>query len=235
MKKELGLFIGGMAVGALLLFLIGRQFAPINPIKTSLKISGPDGKGAVELSVEGDSVDFARIMQKIFSDEFLKHAAIGWLAEKQDIYKIDREELATAIETKLCDPIPDEPLETRLKLGKACADKVVAARLRALADRRLPPFHHVGQVGSMGLPGNQKHRPAQGFANVCKTSEFRGRKLQVSNPSNGNVVEVEATGYYECTPATRFPDIQLGVSDATTLFPGLPLQQLEKVVIVPLN
>ena len=198
MSREWWIFLGGVVVGAILIFLFGSQFSPVNPTRASIIIKGPDGKGGFELNVTGEPVDYKSVLQGMFSDEFLQPAAIGWLATKQRMYKIDREELVVAISKDLCDPIPEKPLSEKIESGRKCAEKVVAARLRDLSDKRQPPFHHLGKVATMGFPGNRKHRPGQGFANVCKSGDFRGRKLQVSNPANQNVVEVEATGYYDC-------------------------------------
>lgn len=233
--KYMGTFFAGLLVGALLLFLVGKQFSPINPMKTSFKVTGPGGKGTIELNVEGESIDYEKILIAMFSSDFLRPAAAGWLAEKQDLYGLDREELVTAIARKLCAPIPEEPLTEKLAKGRLCAEKIVVARLRELAHKRLPPFHHVGREGKAGLSSDSIHRPSTGTANVCLHGEYYGKRLQVTNPINGKLVEVSGTGHYVCTPAKRFPDIQLGRVEMIELFGQRPLTALENVVIVPLD
>ena len=235
MSKEIGIFVAGAMAGALVLFLVGNQFSPVSPTKTQFKVTGPKGNGSIELNVEGESIDYEKILETMFSNDFLRPAAAGWLAEKQGLYNIDREELATAIATKLCEPIPQEPLNVRLAKGRACAEKLLAARLRELALKRRPPFHHVGKEGKMGYPSIAEHRPRAGFANVCRHGDYYGRRLQIVNPQNGELVEVQADGHYNCTPATTFPDVQLGVKDIERLLGNRPLQELENVIVVTID
>lgn len=86
----------------------------------------------------------------------------------------------------------------------------------------------------MGVPRRSENKPPVGVANVCKEGGFFGKKLQVGNLQNDNVIEVVATGFYICTDF-GFPDIQLSPDDALTLFPITKLSQKENVFIVPLD
>jgi hypothetical protein len=235
MKNYIFTFVGGVLVGLALMALLSKTVIPFNPEKTSLKITGPEGQGGFELNVEGESVDYAKILERLFADDFLRGAATGWLAQKEKVYSIQSEDIATAIATQICSPIPDSPLEAMLEKGRECAQKPVAARLRDLSREHKPPFHYVGIKGDMGVPENTANQPSPGRANVCRNGPFFGRKLQIGNLLNSTVIEVEATGSYPCTPAASFPAIQLSPNDALQLFPTTALSRLETVVIVPLE
>jgi hypothetical protein len=235
MKQTISIFVAGVIAGALVMFLVGGQFSPKSPTKTMLKVTGPDGKSGFQLNVEGESIDYEKILNAMFASEFLKGAASTWLATKQNLYPIDSDTLVTAIATKLCEPIPDEPLAQRLAKGRECANKGVVSRLRALAFKRQPPFHYVGVDAQLGIPAHGANRPPRGRANVCRDGDFFGRKLQVANPRSGAFVEVEALGSYVCTPAVRFPDVQLSPEDARVLFGSISLNKFELVTVVPIE
>ena len=228
-------FFGGCLIGLVVMALLDRTVIPFNPEEMSLSIAGPGGKGGFELAVQGRTIDYARVLEQLFSDSFLSAAAAGWLAQHERAYSIDSEDLATAIATRICDPIPESPLEAWLEKARECAEKPVAARLRELSSAHQAPFHYVGKKGNMGVPEKTEHQPAAGRANVCRAGPFFGKKLQIGNLLNNTVIEVEATGSYACTPAATFPTVQLSPLDATLLFPKVSLNRLEPVIIVPLE
>ncbi|HSB70331.1 MAG TPA: hypothetical protein VLH58_02345 [Candidatus Methylomirabilis sp.] len=233
--KEKGVpFSVGVIVGILISLLIWK-YGPTQPKKTSLKLTGLDGKATVEFSVEGDAVDYQQVLDKMFTDEFLRRAAIGWLADKQKLFPLQEERLATAIASELCDPIPDTPLKDRLEKAKACAEKPMPLRLRALAADHRPPFHYIGVLAKAGLPGAATDRPQPGQAHVCRDGGFYGKRLQLINPRSQALVVVKATNYYRCTGFDRYPNIQLSSQDAKSLFGSQPLANLEDLVVVPLQ
>jgi len=234
MKEWVWPFFVGFVCGVLVLLLVWR-YGPAQPKKTSIKVTGPDGKASVEFNVEGDSVDYSQLLAKLFADDFLRPAAIGWLGEKKQLYPLHEERLVTAIALELCDPIPDTPLEERLEKSKACANQPVAQRLRALAFEHKPPFHYIGVRVKAGVPELRADQPPPGRANVCREGGFLGKQLQVIHPRTQKSVEVRATNYYSCTEYVRFPGIQLSPRDATTLFEGRPLAAQEDVIVVPLE
>jgi hypothetical protein len=207
----------------------------MQPTKTSLKVTGPDGKASVEFNVEGDSVDYSQLLNNMFADDFLRPAAIGWLGEKKKLYPLYDERLATAIAQELCEPIPDMPFEERLEKGKACANKPVPSRLRALALDHKPPFHYIGVLVKAGVPAEPAHQPQPRRANVCRDGGFLGKRLQVINPRTQKTLVVKAANSYTCTGYVRFPGIQLSPKDALALFEGQPLAALEDVIVVPLE
>lgn len=85
MTKYIYVFIGGIAFGCLIMFLFGRS-APANPTKSNFKITGPDGKVAIEFGVEGDGTDYEKVLEKMFSNTFLKGGALKWLSDKQGVF-----------------------------------------------------------------------------------------------------------------------------------------------------
>ena len=235
MKNYILTFVGGLLVGLALMALLSSTVMPLSPKKTTLKITGPKGQGGFELNVEGESLDYENMLKQLFSDTFLRSAAVGWLEQKEKIYPIESPALATAISTEICSPIPNSPLEAKLAKGQECAQKPVASALRELSSEHKPPFHYVGIKGDMGVPDKRMNQPPRGTANVCRDGPFLGKKLQIGNLLNTKVIEVDAKGFYLCTPAATFPDIQLGPDNALELFPKTPLNKLEPVVIVPLD
>jgi hypothetical protein len=234
MKKHLPGFLGGLFLGVLVAFLLRT---PLNLTNTSLKITGPDGEGSLTLEMTGSGIDYKEVLEKLFSDtSFLKPAAIGWLEQQQKIYPIDSMNLVNAVATQLCEPIPEQSLwELRIQKERECEEKPVVKQLRELARTKAMPFHYVGKVGAMGVPEDPQNQPKEQNANVCLNGEYYAKKLQVGNTHNDEVIEVQAFGSYVCTPAYRFPDIQLNPIDAKKLFKNIPLQKLQEVVIVPIE
>ena len=229
-KQPLLLGIGiGFLTGALLVFSFGRMI-PAMPTGSSFKVTGPDGKTGVEIRVDGGGVEYEKVLHEMFASDFLRPAATGWLADKQNLYSLEGDRLVNAISTKLCEPIPTTPVKEMLDKGKACAEKPAALGLRELAFNHRPPFHYVGFEAKMGVV-----QLAAGKANVCRDRGLRGKRLQVANAAGSAVIEVDATGWYRCTPAAEFPDIQLSFDDAKQLFGDRPLARLETVIVVPLE
>lgn len=235
MRKYVQVFIAGLIAGIALMALLAQNVMPSNPTKSMLKILAPGGKVGIELQVEGESIDYAKMLSQLFANEFMRDAAIKWLEKKEKIYPLDSTDLVGAISSELCSPIPDAPMEVRLAKGRECAQKPVVRALRELASEHRPPFHYVGITGKLGVPDNEKDQPAKGKASVCRDSEFFGKNLQVVNPLDSTAIEVEASGYYLCTHAVTFPDIQLGSEDASQLFPKTARRRLEDAIIVPLE
>lgn len=230
-----GLSIGLLA-GCVLMFLFARNLAPEVITKSSFEIQLPgESSGSVKFNVEGEGIDYTRLLAAMFSNEFLKGGAISWLAEHQNLYPIASPDVATAISTELCEPIPKEPLDARISKGRECAEKPTAAALRRMASAHLPPFHYVGIRGILGVPGNPADRPRLGHASVCRDGDLFGKQIQIANPQNGAHITVDATGSYVCTPAFSFPDVQLGTEDAFALLGDRPIMQKEEIIIVPLN
>ncbi|WP_413746555.1 hypothetical protein [Synechococcus sp. MIT S9507] len=224
-------FFIGCAIGGALVIAYG-QFGPVNPTKAAWKIKAPGI--SIIINSEGEGLDYHAILEAMFDNSFIKSAAIKWLGKEHNIYSLEEAELGEAIEESLCDEIPEKPFEERLSKAKECAKKPVAAKLRELANSHQPPFHFLGFKGDAGFPAGQG-APTKGHANVCKNGPFYGKQLQVVNPKNNTLVEVNASrSLGDCTGFGGRPDIQLGSHDAYTLFPGESLDITEEVIIIPL-
>lgn len=153
---------------------------------------------------------------------------------KSTIFTLEDEKLVTAIEQRLCDEFPKEPLDERLKKAKDCAEKPVADKLRKLANNHKPPFHFVGFKGEAGFLRGQG-APKKGYAYVCGNRQFFRKQLHVTNPATKTQVEVYASrSLGTCTGLSGRPDIQLGSDDAYTLFGNKSLSWTEQVIIIPL-
>jgi hypothetical protein len=222
--------VGGFAAG----FLACLAFAnagPTNVTDLKLKLVAPGG-AQIELDSTGEGVDYKDVLEHMFAHDLFRPGVVGWLAEQHRMYPVESETVVSAIKTKLCPGDPPTDWVERVQWRQECASKPTVSGLRELADQRQVPFHYIGIVGSMGVP-SAPHQPAEGRANVCREGPLHGKRVQVQNPVNGQLVHVEALGYYFCV-SDGFPTIQLNPSDAGALFPDRPLQRLEQVVIVPL-
>ena len=113
---------------------------------------------------------------------------MGWLADK-DIFSFEDARLVEALNERLCDSIPEEPLDQKIKASQDCADRPVAAGLRQLVDQEHVPFHYVGISVNVWIPARE-HQPQIGRASVCEESEFRGKKVELTNPRTSNQIEV---------------------------------------------
>lgn len=177
-------------------FLVGRG-APSSPTEQSAKIQFPGG-GSVEMDVSQPEIAQAAVLEKLFSEEFTRGGVLGWLARKA-IFSIRDARLVTAPQENLCDPIPAGPLATRIEKARDCAATPVARGLRALAGKKLAPFHYVGVEVKVGVQAEELHKPAQGSANVCRESGFLGKRVELTDPASGAQLVVRASGSYPCT------------------------------------
>ncbi|MBE2243269.1 MAG: hypothetical protein IAE86_10975 [Burkholderiaceae bacterium] len=188
------------------------------------------GGGRIEVRSKREALDHDELMTTLFSKDDSKRGVLGWLRDKQHLYSLENPELAQALSTTLCDPIPLEPLESRLAKAEECASKPSAAALRRLSQERAVPFHYVGVRVKAGVQAAKPHRPGAGRVNVCRTGKFVAQRLQIVDPVTSRVIEVQPGGTYECTVADH-PDIQLDPEDAKRLF-GRPPAQFESVIAV---
>ena len=189
------------------------------------------GGGSLEMSA-GQPVAHDELLNDIFAQQFSRDGLMGWLADK-DIFSFEDARLVEALNERLCDSIPEEPLDQKIKASQDCADRPVAAGLRQLVDQEHVPFHYVGISVNVWIPARE-HQPQIGRASVCEESEFRGKKVELTNPRTSNQIEVQASGTSPCTGYTRFPDIQLRFENAERLFPG-PLNEFQEAIAVVLN
>ena len=173
-----------------------------------------------------------KLLKDIFPQQFSKDGLMGWLADK-NIFAFEDERLVKALNERLCEAIPEQPLDRKIKAAQDCANLPVATRLRELADKKWIPFHYVGVVVNVGVP-EREDQPQIGQASVCASSALRDERVELTNSRTGNRIEVQATGRYTCTGFTTYPDIQLNFEDAGKLF-SEPLGKYQEAVAVVLN
>ena len=195
----------------------------------TLSIEFPAGK--IKIDAKLPKVNYEQLLEEIYSKEFSKAGLMGWLNQKK-VFSFTDESLVTALNKDFCDPIPDEPLDKKLDVGRKCASQPVAKKLRELAKSKEVPFHYVGVVVKVGIPKLDDQQPV-GRASVCKNSEFLGQKIQLTNlrTKPNKSIEVLASGLYDCTGVGTTPDIQLNYKDAKELF-LVPLDKFQEAVAV---
>jgi len=202
-----------------------------NPSAQEVTIAFPGG-GKIHVRSERETLNFEALMTKLFSEDYSRNGLLGWLRDRKHLYSLETTELAEALKTKLCDPIPLEPLEERLAKAADCASKPAVDALRRLSSERVVPFHYVGLRVRAGIQAASPHRPGKGRVNVCRTGRYVAQRLQIIDPITNRVIEVQAGGTYECTVG-EFPDIQLDPEDANELF-GRPAGRFENAIAVVL-
>lgn len=218
------LFIG-MIVGAWLHSLMQGE-------TSDMEASAP-GIATVKFKSQARS-DYATVLRQLFADPKQRGEVIAWLESNAKIYAPTSDNLPDAVAMTACESFPNEVSPDVIAAKRRCAEKPNVRRFRQLASEHKPPFHYVGLLGVMGVPGGS-NRQTQGMANACRPGDIFGKRLQVANPESGTQVEVNAGGSYICTGALPTPDVQLSPEDAKTLFPDRALAKTEQVLIVPLD
>ncbi len=197
----------------------------------SLSVTFP---GGYELALDAtqDRISIDSVYSSIQADNSLWAGLIARLADDQ-VYAIMDPSLADALHEYLCSPIPEQPTTERIRASRECAELPVARRLRQLAEIHDLPFHYVGREIKVGVP-SRDHQPQLGLAHACRNSEFRDRRVELTNPRSKISVTVRASGSYECTGYNQYPDIQLSYTDAHNLF-GRPMDKYEAAIAVVLD
>ena len=201
-----------------------------DPTRQAVEVTFPGG-AAVKIDSSKPAISHDKVLNDIFADRFTREGLMGWLAEK-NIFLFTDPRLADALNNSLCEPIPAEPVDQRIRAAQTCADQAVAKSLRDLVEAKKVPFHYVGRLVRVGFPADSQ--PKDGYANVCEERELRSTKFELTNLQTEKRIEVQASGRYACTGFTRVPDVQLNFADARKLFPT-PLDKYEEAIAVPLN
>ncbi len=196
-------------------------FAMANDSSRLLKVS--IGEATLEMQADDMEIKHEELLELTYSDSFARGGLIDWLASK-NIFEVANPQLVEAITNDVCEPIPEDDREERLRLGRDCANRPVVAELRRRADRRRTPFHYIGDIVTIGVPDL---RPPPGRAYACRDGVFWRRHVRLTNLiDNARFINVEVTGHYPCTDPTA-PAIQLSEEDAVALFGG-PTQKYEQ-------
>lgn len=210
----------------LLGFALGRNSDLVVDIKS--------GEHSAKLDVKGGSVDYQKVLDAIYKNEFLRGAAKEWLAEKHRVLAISDERLASLLEKNACGAVPESPVEAKLKALKACAEGTGNQQLRDLALRRRGyPFHPVGLETRMSVPAKDYPRPET--AAVCDR-DLVGRKIEIYNVKLDKSIYVTATGIMNCS-GLRETGTQLHLSpdDARELLGGIQPRGIHIVYVLATN
>jgi len=182
--------------------------------------------GDATLEMQADNMEIAHevLLDSMYTNDFTRGGLMAWLASRQ-VFAAADPALVEAIATQVCEPIPEDDREARLRLGRECAGRPVVAELRRRADHRETPFHYTGDIVRIGVPDT---RPPQGKAFACRDGVFWRRSVRLTNLNdNQRFVRVEVTaGHYPCVDPTA-PQIQLSEEDAVSLFGG-PTRRIER-------
>ena len=190
------------------------------------------GVAGLKIDISQPEIAHDKLLKDIFAQQFSRDGLMGWLADK-DIFVFKDERLVEALNKRLCDIIPEHPLDRKIKAAQDCAELPVSTSLRQLADQKRVPFHYVGIAVNVGVP-EREDQPQIRQASVCANSALHGERVELTNPRTGNRIDVQATGRYTCTGFTTYPDIQLTFEDARKLF-SEPLGKYQEAVAVVLN
>ena len=211
--------VGGMALmGLICLFFVSAD-------SSTLKVTV--GEATLEMQADNMEIKHEALLDSMYTNDFTRGGLMGWLEGRQ-IYSAADPALVEAIATEVCEPIPEDDREARLRLGRDCASKEVVAELRRRADRREIPFHYTADIVRIGVPDD---RPAQGRAYACRNGVFWGRTVQLSRLNDSRrSVRVEVTGHYPCVDPTA-PDLHLSEEDAVSLVGG-PTQEIERALAI---
>ena len=199
-------FLLGAAVGA---FLVGVFWWATGDSDETRSLSFRFPGGSVDLSAAADgSMDHADALQEIYERDYARAGMLEWLETKQ-VYSLDSRELPDAL-AALCGSDKGE--------REACITTPVIRDLRSKMLSHDPPFHYVGEDVGIGVPSRDDQPPVS-RAHACSGGLWVGRRIELSNPANGNSVEVVAdAGTYTCTGVVKTPDLQLHFETADYLF-----------------
>ena len=140
--------------------------------------------------------------------DYARAGMLEWLETKQ-VYSLDSRKLPDAL-AALCGSDKGE--------REACITTPVIRDLRSKMLSHDPPFHYVGEDVEIGVPSRDDQPPVS-RAHACSGGPWVGRRIELSNPANGNSVEVVAdAGTYTCTGVVKTPDLQLHFETADYLF-----------------
>ena len=200
-----GVFVFGIALGWILDDIGGK----------AANIGWKFGESELTIDLKKDLSSPDVLLDKIFSEEFSRLGTTELLKLKYNIFPF-------------CDP------ELVKKISTLSIDHPVSIELQKLADKRVGPFGYQVDTVLIGVPSSED-QPKQGFANVCETGKYRGRKIQICHRQTDKKIQVTGSGMYICPPELKYPDIQLNIADAKRLFGDIPLRKYEKAIVVILD
>ena len=187
------------------------------PTSTNINWSFPTG--SLTLNIEEDLQDHETMLEKLFENRFSRPAIIAWLRQTQKLFLIDDPALLLEIQS-LCPDVSDEdPLTRQQRIENCISQSEVLRQLRELAEDRGSPFQYGGETVRVGFPDKPNPQLAPGRANVCRGSDYEGKRLQLTDVQRKVSIEVVANaGTYLCTGYDSHPQVQLHLNDSETLF-----------------
>ncbi len=140
---------------------------------------------------------------------------------------------------KLASSFPSPPREYDDHEGRArhfaelLEEQPLVRELRMLADRSMPPFQRIGEVVRIGVPGETRHQPPPGRANVPFGSPFDGRRVKVLTTDGERFLVLDAYGAYTDVGTV---ELQLNRDQAVYLFTKISGKTIDATVfVVPLG
>lgn len=224
---------GKYAIAGIVGLIIGLglwRVLPSDAAKTELdwKFNGQ----SLKLNVAKDLRDPEAMFKKLFGTEFSRAGALA-LLRRQNIFSMEDSSFLDALRNYCPNEVaqPESPEQHQKRLRK-CFEFGVLRQLRQMAVDHSPPFQYIGTEVRVGTP--ERDQPPDLHANVCASGGLLGHRIEIDNPALKTTVIVQATGYYDCTGFSDFPDIQLNAHDASTLF-GRPTRKYENAIAVVLG
>ena len=138
------------------------------------------GFAGLKIDTSQSEIAHDKLLEDIYAQQFSRSGLMGWLADK-DIFSLGDARLVEALNERLCESIPEEPLDQKIKASQNCANLPVATGLRQLVSQKRVPFHYVGVAVQVGIPARED-QPRIGRASVCEDSELRSKRVELTNP-----------------------------------------------------
>ncbi len=184
----------------------------INRDSNSQKVTIPTPLGAIVVETNNGEIDPPKFLDSLYADNYTRGGLMQWLSDR-NIYSVDDPAFARALASQVCEPFPDDDLDAKLRSEKECAEKSGIKELRQLAFKHEVPFHRVGEIVEISMPGIIQET---GRAYACYNSNYLGRTVLIINQRNYMQqveVEIDSKGRYSCKLSSG-PDIQLSREDA---------------------
>ena len=110
--KQIG---AGTAVGAAIgAAIVGGAWIALGATDADEKsFSVMFGDASISMNTRGGRIDHGSLLTTIFSEKFSRDGALGWLRDGHNVYAMEDPALAAALNTKLCEEIPDHPIDAR--------------------------------------------------------------------------------------------------------------------------
>ena len=176
------------------------------------KVTVPTPLGGIEVELNNGEIDHKIFLDSLYANEFTQAGLIQWLSDK-DIYSVSDSDFALALANECEQPFPSDDLDARLRSEKECAEKSGIKELKQLAFEHKVPFHRVGEILEISIPGTIQEA-GRGYA--CDDSNYLGRTVHIINQRHYMQqvkVAIDSKGRYSCKLPSA-PDIQLYRADA---------------------